>query len=80
MPNTPRGGGISRKITNPGDRKRLKSIIDELEIPEGIAVIVRTGSVDLRTVTPAVIASGLAISRALGWRPTAGVRHPAANP
>jgi ribonuclease E len=42
MPNTPRGGGISRKITNPGDRKRLKSIIDELEIPEGIAVIVRT--------------------------------------
>jgi ribonuclease E len=42
MPNTPRGGGISRKITNPGDRKRLKSIIDELDIPEGIAVIVRT--------------------------------------
>ena len=42
MPNTPRGGGISRKITNPNDRKRLKSIIDELEIPDGIAVIVRT--------------------------------------
>ncbi len=42
MPNTPRGGGISRKITNPNDRKRLKSIIDELEIPHGIAVIVRT--------------------------------------
>ncbi|HSD34346.1 MAG TPA: ribonuclease E/G, partial [Alphaproteobacteria bacterium] len=42
MPNTPRGGGISRKITNPNDRKRLKSIIDELDIPDGIAVIVRT--------------------------------------
>ncbi len=42
MPNTPRGGGISRKITSPNDRKRLKSIIDELDIPGGIAVIVRT--------------------------------------
>jgi len=42
MPNTARGGGISRKITNPADRKRLKSIIEELEIPEGMAVIVRT--------------------------------------
>jgi ribonuclease E len=42
MPNTPRGGGISRKITSANDRKRLKSIIDELDIPDGIAVIVRT--------------------------------------
>ena len=42
MPNTPRGGGISRKITNAKDRKRLKSILAELEIPDGMAVIVRT--------------------------------------
>lgn len=42
MPNTSRGGGISRKITNVADRKRLKKIIGELEIPEGMAVIVRT--------------------------------------
>ena len=42
MPNTGRGGGISRKISNATDRKRLKSIIDELGIPEGMAVIVRT--------------------------------------
>ncbi len=42
MPNTPRGGGISRKISNIQDRKRLKKILDEFEIPEGMAVIVRT--------------------------------------
>src|SRR6185369_5144372 len=42
MPNTDRGGGVSRKITNAGDRKRLKSIIDDLELPDGMAVIVRT--------------------------------------
>ncbi len=42
MPNTPKGGGISRKINNVPDRKRLKSILDELKIPEGMAVIVRT--------------------------------------
>jgi len=42
MPNTGRGGGISRKITNAGDRKRLKSILEEFDIPDGMAVIVRT--------------------------------------
>jgi ribonuclease E len=42
MPNTARGGGISRKITNGADRKKLKAILSELQIPEGIAVIVRT--------------------------------------
>ena len=42
MPNTSRGGGISRKISNLSDRKRLKSIISSLKAPEGIAVIVRT--------------------------------------
>jgi len=42
MPNTPRGGGISRKIANGSDRKRLKSIMSELEVPQGMGVIVRT--------------------------------------
>lgn len=45
MPNTARGGGISRKVTNPGDRKRLKAIMEELELPEGIAIILRTAGV-----------------------------------
>jgi len=42
MPNTGRGGGISRKITNITDRKRLKSIAQELEVPDGMGVILRT--------------------------------------
>ena len=45
MPNTARGGGISRKITNGGDRKHLKSILADLKIPEGMAVIVRTAGI-----------------------------------
>jgi ribonuclease E len=42
MPNTARGGGVSRKITNAADRKRLKTIVNELDIPDGMAVIIRT--------------------------------------
>jgi ribonuclease E len=42
MPNTARGGGISRKISNGADRKRLKTIVNDLGIPHGMAVIVRT--------------------------------------
>jgi ribonuclease E len=42
MPNTARGGGISRKITQPQDRKRLKAIAAELEVPEGMGLIIRT--------------------------------------
>ncbi|ADZ70475.1 Rne/Rng family ribonuclease [Polymorphum gilvum] len=42
MPNTGRGGGISRKITQPTDRKRLKKIASELEVPDGMGVILRT--------------------------------------
>ena len=42
MPNTARGGGISRKITSGEDRSRLKDIAQELEVPEGMGVIVRT--------------------------------------
>jgi ribonuclease E len=42
MPNTARGGGISRKISNPADRSRLKAIARELEVPEGMGLIIRT--------------------------------------
>ncbi|WP_375628433.1 Rne/Rng family ribonuclease [Bartonella sp. TT67HLJMS] len=42
MPNTARGGGISRKITNVQDRKRLKEIVKELAVPKGMGVILRT--------------------------------------
>src|ERR1700730_8505700 len=42
MPNTARGGGISRKITSADDRRRLKEIAQELEVPEGRGVILRT--------------------------------------
>jgi ribonuclease E len=42
MPNTGRGGGISRKITNASDRKRLKAITSEFEVPRGAGLIVRT--------------------------------------
>ncbi|MBO6825001.1 MAG: Rne/Rng family ribonuclease, partial [Sneathiella sp.] len=46
MPNTGRGGGISRKIANPSDRKRLKKIASELEVPEGVGVIIRTAGLN----------------------------------
>ncbi len=42
MPNTARGGGISRKITNAADRKKLKEIASEIEVPTGAGLIVRT--------------------------------------
>ena len=42
MPNTARGGGISRKITSGEDRSRLKEIAQELEVPQGMGVILRT--------------------------------------
>ena len=42
MPNTGRGGGISRKITNAADRKRLKEIAQDLTVPDGMGIILRT--------------------------------------
>ena len=42
MPNTARGGGISRKITNAADRKKLKEIAAEIEVPDGAGLIIRT--------------------------------------
>jgi ribonuclease E len=46
MPNTPRGGGISRKITNPADRKRLKEMLEDFDIPSGMSVILRTAGIE----------------------------------
>ncbi len=46
MPNSPRGGGVSRKIANPKDRKRLREILKELKIPAGMSVILRTAGVN----------------------------------
>ncbi|MET4701869.1 ribonuclease E [Constrictibacter sp. MBR-5] len=46
MPNAVRGGGISRKITNVADRRRLKEVIDSLDVPEGMGVILRTAGME----------------------------------
>ncbi len=46
MPNTDRGGGVSRKITSHQDRRRMKEILDQLETPEGMAVILRTAGME----------------------------------
>lgn len=49
MPNTPWGGGVSRKINNPEDRKRLKELMEQLEIPDGMSVIMRTAGIGKST-------------------------------
>ncbi|MEM9146666.1 MAG: Rne/Rng family ribonuclease [Pseudomonadota bacterium] len=46
MPNTARGGGISRKITNAADRKRLREVVDGLDVPKGMGLIVRTAGAE----------------------------------
>lgn len=46
MPNTARGGGISRKITNAADRKKMRTILADLGIPDGMAVIMRTAGIN----------------------------------
>ncbi len=46
MPNTARGGGISRKIVNATDRKRLKDIVESLAVPEGMGLIARTAGMN----------------------------------
>lgn len=45
MPNSPRGGGVSRKIANYKDRARMRELVRELEVPKGMSVIVRTAGV-----------------------------------
>jgi len=46
MPNTPKGGGISRKIANSDDRKKIRSILHEIDIPESMGLIVRTAGLN----------------------------------
>ena len=46
MPNTAKGGGISRKIFNPGERKKIRSILNEIEIPKEMGIIVRTAGLN----------------------------------
>jgi ribonuclease E len=46
MPNAGRGGGISRKISNPSDRKRMKEMLAQLEVPQGMGVILRTAGLE----------------------------------
>jgi len=46
MPNTPKGGGISRKIVNSDDRKKIRNILHEIDIPESMGLIVRTAGLN----------------------------------
>ena len=46
MPNTPKGGGISRKITNSDDRKKIRNILQEIDIPKTMGLIVRTAGLN----------------------------------
>ena len=46
MPNTPRGGGISRKIVNPDDRKKIRKILQEIDIPTTMGLIIRTAGLN----------------------------------
>ena len=46
MPNTAKGGGISRKITNADDRKKIRSILQEIKIPETMGLIIRTAGLN----------------------------------
>ena len=46
MPNTSKGGGISRKIVNPDDRRKIRSILQEIKIPESMGLIVRTAGLN----------------------------------
>ncbi|MGZ5133248.1 MAG: Rne/Rng family ribonuclease, partial [Caldimonas sp.] len=50
MPNAGRGGGISRKISNPADRKRMKEVLGELDVPQGMGVILRTAGLERATI------------------------------
>jgi DNA-binding IclR family transcriptional regulator len=75
------GAAFVREETTPGVDSVVTRVLNaNREVVAALSVAVRTGTVDLRTVTPAVVASGLAITRGPGWRPTVGVRHATADP
>ncbi len=46
MPNSPQSGGVSRKVASHADRKKMRDMLDELQVPEGMSVILRTAGVD----------------------------------
>lgn len=46
MPNTPRQGGLSRRISNGEDRRRLRDIMEDIDMPEGASIIIRTAGID----------------------------------
>ncbi|WP_456340840.1 IclR family transcriptional regulator domain-containing protein [Streptomyces shenzhenensis] len=70
------GVAVVREETTPGvDSVATRVLNADGEVVAALSVVVATGSVDLRAVRPAVIASGLAVSRRLGWHPSAGVRQ-----
>ncbi|WP_405622387.1 IclR family transcriptional regulator [Streptomyces sp. NBC_00076] len=64
---------VLQEATSGADSVATRVLDDEGRVVAALSVVVSAGSVDLRTVRPAVIASGLAVSRRLGWRPPAGV-------
>jgi DNA-binding IclR family transcriptional regulator len=69
------GVAVVRQETTPGaDSVATRVLNADGEVVAALSVVVSAGSVDLRAVRPAVIASGLAVSRSLGWRPWAGAR------
>ena len=68
MPNTGHGGGISRKITDASDRRKLKGIVEELDVPEGMAIILRTAGVkrtktEVKRTTTSCCATGTGSAR-----------------
>lgn len=70
------GAALVRGETSPGVDSVATRVLDgDGEVVAALGVVVRAGTVDLRTVRPAVIASGLAVSRRLGWQPVTGVRR-----
>ena len=74
------GVAVVREETTPGvDSTATRIMNADGEVVAALSVVVSSGSVDLRTLRPAVIAAGLGVSRGLGWQPTAGVRNGAAQ-
>jgi DNA-binding IclR family transcriptional regulator len=69
------GVAVVRQETTPGaDSVATRVLNADGEVVAALPVVVSAGSVDLRAVRPAVIASGLAVSRSLGWHPSTGAR------
>ncbi|GCB43861.1 IclR family transcriptional regulator [Streptomyces sp. NL15-2K] len=70
------GVAVVRQETTLGaDSVATRVLNDEGKVVAALSVVVAAGSVDLRTIRPAIIASGLAVSRRLGWHPSAGVEQ-----